>query len=695
MKFKPLILLAITFLILCSCNDPVKFENSGDHNNTEAETGALGGKCYPNQTCDKGLICDEESGTCMKDPEAQGDTGTPVDSDNIQPGDTGDPAADSGDSNPPDSGDTNPTDTGNIEPTDTGSVEPTDTGDSAPDEDSEDIDPRYECTPGKKQTCEYQGPAGTENVGQCKAAVRTCKDDKTWGHCEGEVLPVYESGEELCTNGLDDDCDGEEDNKNGSCSYFWQDPGLPDEDTENPGIIDVGYTGEYHEAYEVPDDESGSETCSDTCVPIQAECFPAIENEYEAGLCNGLDDDCDGEVDEGCPCTPGQTQRCFLGPRNYRGVGTCRDGVQTCIVNLKGGKAITGRWGACKGGISPQQDVCDFADNNCNGCSDDLLCCAPPINCAYDIGTALPFSDKIIDGSQIYDAEHRFNDADTATWEWTLSKGPCDIVLDKTSFAVKGANNETDLAGTGSNTTTASGVGMKFFKVNFTLSGSYRLHLKVTRGNGEVYECEWILRVVSQGFRVELCWDTTGNQGVDLDLHLAKVDTTTSWKNNTACFYQNCKGDPTASSGGSSGGSAYNWNLSGWAYPTTGNYNRDGVWVSNLKNPRLDIDNIQSPGIPENINLDNPLDTDTFRIGVNYFSGNLLTHPVVNVYCGGTLKATFGVDPQVSNFNGKNKLWKVAEVQWVGDPSSDACVITPKFDEVTGYVLGTVDTYEW
>ena len=672
MKFKSLILLSIPLLILCSCNDPVKFENSGDDSNTEAEVGALGGNCYPNQTCGKGLICDEESNTCVKDPES---------TDNDQAD-----SAHENDGDHTDSGYENDEDH-----TDSGSTDDGDHADSGSGNDEEPF--TGECAPGQKQTCEYQGPAGTENVGLCRAAVRTCKDDKTWGHCEGEVLPVYESGEELCTNGLDDDCDGEEDNKNGSCSYFWQDPGLPDEDTENPGIIDVGYTGEYHEAYEVPDDESGSETCSDTCVPIQAACSPAIENEYEAGLCNGLDDDCDGEVDEGCPCTPGQTQRCFMGPPNYRGVGICRDGVQTCIVNLKGGKAVTGRWGVCQGGISPQQDVCDLADNNCNGCSDDLLCCQPPIDCSYDIGTALPFNDKIIDGSQIYDTSHRFNDADTATWEWTLSKGPCDIVLDKTSFAVKGANNETDLAGTGSNTTTASGVGMKFFKVNFTLSGSYRLHLKVTRGNGEVYECEWILKVVSQGFRVELCWDTTGS--VDLDLHLAKVDTTNSWKNNTACYYQNCKGDPTASSGGSSGGSAYNWNLSGWEYPTTGNYNRDGVWVSNLKNPRLDIDNISTVGVPENINLDNPLDIDTFRIGVNYYSDKTTeTHPVVNIYCGGTLKATFGVAPQVSGFNGKNKLWKVAEVQWMGDPSSDACVITPKFTDL-GYVLGSVDTYEW
>src|SRR5205823_5586188 len=33
-----------------------------------------------------------------------------------------------------------------------------------------------------------------------------------------------------------------------------------------------------------------------------------------SGHGNGLDDDCNGKVDDGCTCTPGDVEPCFLGP---------------------------------------------------------------------------------------------------------------------------------------------------------------------------------------------------------------------------------------------------------------------------------------------------------------------------------------------------------------------------------------------
>lgn len=67
------------------------------------------------------------------------------------------------------------------------------------------------CEPGETKPCEYQGLPETENVGPCKAAEKTCKDDGTWGACKGEVLPIIES-DELCHDGIDNDCDGNVDN---------------------------------------------------------------------------------------------------------------------------------------------------------------------------------------------------------------------------------------------------------------------------------------------------------------------------------------------------------------------------------------------------------------------------------------------------------------------------------------------------
>ena len=308
----------------------------------------------------------------------------------------------------------------------------------------------------------------------------------------------------------------------------------------------------------------------------------------------------------------------------------------------------------------------------------------PQINYSYDIGTARPYEDKIINGKDFYDTgEYRVNDADTATWEWTLEKGPCDIVLNKTSFTTKGAKTEAELEGEGTESNVVSGVGLSQFKVKFKSSGSYKLHLKITRANGEVYECEWILNVVSDGLRVELCWDKTGT--VDLDLYLGKNGVTTAWKNNYSCYYANCKGDPSDTSN-------YNWksDLESWGYEATMNYNQSGVWTANMKNPRL-YENIKTPGLAENLYLDNPNEGDTFRVLVNYFSSSSsflssnVAHPVVNVYCGGIRKATFGGSPSddgnsfiydTNDFNSKDDSWKAVEIKWVGDYASDSCELT-------------------
>ncbi|MBO7127151.1 hypothetical protein J6253_02445 [bacterium] len=400
-------------------------------------------------------------------------------------------------------------------------------------------------------------------------------------------------------------------------------------------------------------------------------CLADMVSEYP-DYCDGFDNDCDGTVDEGCTCTAGETQACFSGKPAQRNIGICADGVQTCKVILKG--TVYGIWGECKGEILPQEDLCDNADNNCNGCIDEGLSCSPKINCGYKIGNARPFVDKIIDGTKLYE----FNDTGKVTWEWTVSKGPCDTVLGKTSFTTKAAKTSAELEGDGEETDVVGGVGFSQFKVNFKLSGNYTLHLKVTRENGETYECEWKLKVESDGLRVELCWDTTGPAGTDIDLHLGKNGVTTAWGNiynttdNLACYYMNCKYDLSEGPD--------------WGYEETENYDKDGN-KGMMRNPRLDMDNVVTEGKPENINLDNPKDGDTFRVLVHRFHFNTTfeTHPVVNIYCGGTLKATYGVDPQLSDFKDENDSWEVVEIKWVGGYSSDACELTPKWDN--GYVV--------
>ncbi|WP_437624504.1 MopE-related protein [Sorangium sp. So ce1151] len=84
--------------------------------------------------------------------------------------------------------------------------------------------------------------------------------------------------------------------------------------------------------------------------------------------CNGYDDDCNGEVDEVCPCVGGSSQPCHVGPPGTQGVGICRGGTQACT---------DGAWGACDGAEGPAEEVPNGADDDCDGVTDDGFGCAP------------------------------------------------------------------------------------------------------------------------------------------------------------------------------------------------------------------------------------------------------------------------------------------------------------------------------
>ncbi len=80
----------------------------------------------------------------------------------------------------------------------------------------------------------------------------------------------------------------------------------------------------------------------------------------EAEVCDGEDNNCDGLIDPGCECLPGTERTCG----NSGNVGECHDGTQLCDDN--------GQWGDCLGEVGPSTERCDGRDNDCNSIIDDL-----------------------------------------------------------------------------------------------------------------------------------------------------------------------------------------------------------------------------------------------------------------------------------------------------------------------------------
>jgi len=185
--------------------------------------------------------------------------------------------------------------------------------------------------------------------------------------------------------------------------------------------------------------------------------------------------------------------------------------------------------------------------------------------------------------------------------------------------------------------------------------------------------------------RVELCGDATGPTAatgfggtVDLDLHLARRGTTPEWFDDLDCDYSTCKANRY---------SRLDWGYADTSLSKCTGPGARGDAADSCPNPRLDIDNISDSDecVPENVNLDNPNDGDQFRVMVHHYTSTTRTaHPLVNVYCGGELRATYGSAPDlVDGFdeggsrNGGD-MWRVADiVTHVDGSGATDCTLTP------------------
>jgi len=205
---------------------------------------------------------------------------------------------------------------------------------------------------GRDNDCDGLTDEGVRNqCGECgpdPAEVCNERDDD----CDGEIDEGVRNScgacgpepEEVCNN-VDDDCDGQVDEGNAchppGCVFHQEICDNRDNDCDESTDEDVtrpcgSDTGACEPGHQLCQAGFWLEECHDAVGPVDE-------------LCDGADNDCDGYVD-------GHTRQCG------EGMGKCGDGRQICV---------NGEWGECQGAGEPSEEVCNGIDDDCDGEADE------------------------------------------------------------------------------------------------------------------------------------------------------------------------------------------------------------------------------------------------------------------------------------------------------------------------------------
>ena len=220
-------------------------------------------------------------------------------------------------------------------------VQAMDCGGELPGGDCAPFDPQR--NPGRAELCDNIDNDCDEQIDEDFSLGEACEVESLHGACRAGIYacqggaaicePIDRAGSDEICNGVDDDCDGSTDE-----SFPTMGEGC---DTELPGICAAG-TRQCEDA--------GDGTVAVLCVP-----GVAPNPERPEVLCDGVDEDCDGETDEGNP-EGGEACQSDLPGLCLQGTLTCTEAGVICQPDLA---------------VGERGELCNTFDDDCDGSTDE------------------------------------------------------------------------------------------------------------------------------------------------------------------------------------------------------------------------------------------------------------------------------------------------------------------------------------